>query len=42
MGVPAIGGSNRGSGIQGDTKVFHEEGEHGRVVYCDADNYGPL
>ena len=40
--LPAIGGGNRGSRIRGDQKVFHEESEHVRAVYCDATNSGPL
>ena len=40
--LPATGGGNGGSGLQGDQKVFHEEAEHSRAVYCDSANSGPL
>ena len=40
--VPASGGGNGGSGFRGDQKVGHTEAEHGRGVYCDATNFGPL
>ena len=42
LGVPASGGGNGGSGFRGDQKVGHTEAEHGRGVYCDATNSGPL
>ena len=40
--VPAFGGVNRGSRLRWDQKVGHKEAEHGRSVYCDATNSGPL
>ena len=42
LGVTAIGGGNGVNGLRGDHKVCHEEAEHGRVIYCDANNSGPL
>ena len=40
--IPTIGGGNGGSRLQGDWEIHHEEVEHGRAVYCDATNSGPL
>ena len=42
LGVPASGGGNGGSRLLGDQDVGQKEAEHGRAVYCDATNYGPL
>ena len=40
--MPTIGVGNGGSRLQGDNEIRHKEAEHGRAVYCDATNYGPL
>ena len=42
LGVTAFGEGNGGSGIRGYQRFCHEESQHGRTVYCDAANYGPL
>ena len=42
LGIPIIGGGNDGNMILGDRDIHHEEVEHGRAVYCDATDYGPL
>ena len=42
MGLPASGGGTGGSGDRGDTEVGNEEAEHGRAIYCDATDYGPI
>ena len=40
--VPIIGGINDGIRLQGDRNIHHKEAEHGRALYCDATNSGPL
>ena len=42
MGIPASGRESEGSGVQGDKEVGHKEAEHGRAIYCDATDSGPL
>ena len=40
--LPASDGGTGGSGARGDKDVSHKEAEHGRAIYCDATDYGPL
>ena len=42
FGVPIIVGINGGRRLQGDQNINHKETKHGRTVYCNATNYGPL
>ena len=35
------GGHARGRVLR-DPEIHHKEAEHGRIVHCDAANYGPL
>ena len=42
LGIPASGGGTGGSGFRGDKEVGHKEAEHGRAVYCEVTNSGPL
>ena len=42
LGVHIIGGSNGGSRLRGDRNIHHKEVEHGRAVYCDTTDSGPL
>ena len=42
LGVPIIGGINGGSRLRGDQNMHHEDAEHGRTVYCDETDSGPL
>ena len=40
--LPASGGGTGGSGARGDTEVNNTEAEHGRTIYCDATDSGPM
>ena len=40
--LPASGGGTGGSGARGDKEVVNKEAEHGRAIYCDATDSGPL
>ena len=40
--LPVSGGGTEGSGLRGDEKVDHKEAEHGRIIYCNATDSGPL
>ena len=42
LGILLIGGVNGGHRLQGDHDKCHEKAEYGCVVYCDANNSGPL
>ena len=42
FGLTTIGGGNGRIRLRGDQEIFHEDVEHGRAVYCDAINFGPL
>ena len=42
LGITTIVGGNSGSRLQGDWEIHHEQAEHGRAVYYDATNSGPL
>ena len=42
LDIPNFLGGNGGSRIRGDQEIRHKEAEHGRTVYCDATNSGPL
>ena len=42
LGILASGGGTGGSGFRGDKEDVQKEAEHGRAVYCEAINYGPL
>ena len=40
--ISSSGGSDRGSGLQGDWGLHHKEAEYGCAIYCDATDYGPM
>ena len=40
--LPVPGGSNEGGGDGADPDVNPSEAEHGRPIYCDAANSGPV
>ena len=40
--ITTIGGGNVGIRLRGDREIHKKEEEHGRTVYCDATNSGPL
>ena len=42
MVLPASGRGTGGSGAQGDKEVGHKDVEHGRAIYYEATNSGPL
>ena len=42
MGLTASGGGTEGSRTGGDTEVNNTEAEHGRAIYCDMTDYGPM
>ena len=42
MGLLASGGGTGGSGDRGYTEVGNKEAEHGRAIYCDATDSGPM
>ena len=42
MGLTSIVGGTGGIRVRGDQEVRHEGAYHGRAVYCDATNSGPL
>ena len=42
MRIPASDGGTGGIGVIRDKEVGHKEAEHGRALYCNATNSGPL
>ena len=42
MVLPFPGGSDEGGRDRVDSDVDPSEAEHGRTIYCDAANYGPM
>ena len=42
IGIPDSGRGTEGSGVRGDKEVGHKDAEHGRSIYCDATDSGPL
>ena len=42
MVLPVPGGGNEGGGDRADFYINPPEAEHGRVIYCDAADYGPV
>ena len=42
LGLPASGEGTGGSGSRGYKEVGNKEAEHGRAIYCDATDYGPM
>ena len=42
LGIIVSGGGTGRSGFRRDKEVGHKEAEHGRTVYCDVTNSGPL
>ena len=42
LGLPASGGGTGGSRARGDDEVGNKEAEHGRAIYCDTTDSGPL
>ena len=42
LGLLSAGDGNAGSRVQIDGGVCAEETEYGRVIHCNAKNYGPL
>ena len=40
--LPVSGGGDKGGGDRADSDIDPLEAEHGRVIYCDAADYGPV
>ena len=42
MVLPVPGGGDEGGGDRADSDVNPSEAEHGRAIYCDAADSGPM
>ena len=42
LGTSTAGGSNEVGRLRGDWGLYPKEEEHGRAIYCNATNSGPL